>query len=597
MHITSLLMKQMPGLNREAAAATAADGFQTRLNQALQKVAVPVKIRRGVPVAAAENGRADSAHYLDVLHKSLLTKGKRLDQMFIEREDLPAVTDFLERCGFAQQDIARFTRDVLPQLATERIRMSDVFRQLRQIKKPADKKASPAVLDAAAVPHVESILRAFDLAPQTVDRILAQARSGDGGLDLVRLVENLKKVDPPSDGAATHVIGAEKFQRALAAMEDLGLPAPALAKSVRMSLDEFADALKRAANPPRGTVLPVRSAPAAGDRLEQVRPDKGQPPVSTGKNVPDADARRAPGMLTAEANPDRKVPADIEAAIGRIVEKTMLAGQPDSLEPAMDLSKITVAAPAAGSKAPPQGRSAGREARAAAGVEKPAATGEPQAMKTAAPPGEEATPARFPAAEGGAREAAPATVDQHEWPDVKPAAALPAGAGAGSGRADVPPPLMSRPQPQSPGVLPNYLIDQVSRQISQSLSRGDGTVRFQLRPPEIGAVKLELKLKDNLLKLGVVTENSSVKELMLSNIQELKHTLTDQGIRLDRLEVHIQNDANPSRPDLAEGFTRDGRSDGGRKTEDPFGGDDEAPVAAMAQSVTLNQDYLLDLMA
>ena len=53
-------------------------------------------------------------------------------------------------------------------------------------------------------------------------------------------------------------------------------------------------------------------------------------------------------------------------------------------------------------------------------------------------------------------------------------------------------------------------------------------------------------LKDNVLKLGMITENSWVKELMLSNVHELKDALTAQGIKIEGLDVQVSYDFNHS---------------------------------------------------
>ena len=82
-------------------------------------------------------------------------------------------------------------------------------------------------------------------------------------------------------------------------------------------------------------------------------------------------------------------------------------------------------------------------------------------------------------------------------------------------------------------------IDQVGKQIARSLLRGERIIRFQLKPPDLGFVKVEMDIKDNVLKLGMITENSSVKEILLSHVHELREALVQQGVKLDKVEVQI----------------------------------------------------------
>jgi flagellar hook-length control protein FliK len=87
--------------------------------------------------------------------------------------------------------------------------------------------------------------------------------------------------------------------------------------------------------------------------------------------------------------------------------------------------------------------------------------------------------------------------------------------------------------------LPTYLIDQVGKQISRSILRGDRIVRLQINPPELGRMKIKIDIKDNALKLGMIAEHSSVQELLLSNVHELKEALASQGIKLENIDIQI----------------------------------------------------------
>lgn len=102
-------------------------------------------------------------------------------------------------------------------------------------------------------------------------------------------------------------------------------------------------------------------------------------------------------------------------------------------------------------------------------------------------------------------------------------------------------------------LFPSYLIDQVGKQISRSILRGERIVRFQLKPAGLGTLKIEMDMKDNILKLGMITENGSVKELLLSNINELREALVQQGVKLERLDVQINHNFDQSLAHSKEG--------------------------------------------
>ncbi len=149
---------------------------------------------------------------------------------------------------------------------------------------------------------------------------------------------------------------------------------------------------------------------------------------------------------------------------------------------------------------------------------------------------------------------------------------------------------------QQPGparnLLPAYLINQVGKQISRSILRGERVIRLQLKPPELGTVKIEMNIKDNILKLGMIAENSSVKELLLSNVHELKQALVEQGVKLDKLNVQINYNFGQSPADSKEWTKQNQRWNKGMNSI-PFIGENESQIM---QRIVSRGDCLLDLM-
>jgi len=138
--------------------------------------------------------------------------------------------------------------------------------------------------------------------------------------------------------------------------------------------------------------------------------------------------------------------------------------------------------------------------------------------------------------------------------------------------------------------LPDYLINQVGKQISRSILRGERVIKLQLKPPELGVLKVEMDIKGNILKLGIIAENSSIKELLLSNVHELREALVEQGVKLDRLDIQINYNSGQSLTNSKEGQGQE--LDGG-----PFIAEDdtEDPISGPRNMAT--GDHLLDLVA
>lgn len=151
-------------------------------------------------------------------------------------------------------------------------------------------------------------------------------------------------------------------------------------------------------------------------------------------------------------------------------------------------------------------------------------------------------------------------------------------------------------QSQAPvrGLLPAYLIDQIGKQISRSILRGERVIKLQLKPPELGVLKVEMDIKDNILKLWMITENSSVKELLLSNAHELREALVQQGVKLDRLDIQINYNFDQSLANLKEGL-KEGQ--GHEINKVPFMSEDDTDDWLSGPWDMVTGDHLLDLVA
>ena len=144
--------------------------------------------------------------------------------------------------------------------------------------------------------------------------------------------------------------------------------------------------------------------------------------------------------------------------------------------------------------------------------------------------------------------------------------------------------------------LPAYLLNQVGRQISRSILRGESVVKLQLHPPELGGVKVDMDINGRTLKLGMIIENSSVKELLLSSAHELKQALVEQGIKLDKLDVQVNYDSGHS---LNNSNESSGRKQSRGKEANWISSIEESisEESKIMQRIMLRGDRLVDLLA
>ena len=144
--------------------------------------------------------------------------------------------------------------------------------------------------------------------------------------------------------------------------------------------------------------------------------------------------------------------------------------------------------------------------------------------------------------------------------------------------------------------IPLYVVNQVARQISLSLQRGENHLRLQLRPPQLGAIQIDMDMKDSVLKIGMITENNSVKEFLVSSIQELRDSLVQQGVKLERIDVQVNYNLGQS---MAQ--ARRGQNGFQRQRQGQRGGLDEVAGNRDVSETTTHRfiraDALVDLIA
>jgi hypothetical protein len=121
---------------------------------------------------------------------------------------------------------------------------------------------------------------------------------------------------------------------------------------------------------------------------------------------------------------------------------------------------------------------------------------------------------------------------------------------------------------QSP--LPSAVVNQVGKEIASFLNRGDRIFTLQLKPPELGMVNIEMDVKENVLKMSVVTETSSAKDMLHANYVDLKRVLEGYGIRVETFDVQLSSNLNHASAN-GDGFLNQQHSQSGMGKNRPFG--------------------------
>lgn len=119
--------------------------------------------------------------------------------------------------------------------------------------------------------------------------------------------------------------------------------------------------------------------------------------------------------------------------------------------------------------------------------------------------------------------------------------------------------------------LPSYITNQVSMKIANAVKNGDNEFKIQIKPPEMGRLQISLEFTKTGLKVGILAEHSATRDMLLSNSNELKSILNDQGIRLEKVQVDVSGNFDQSMADAGRGSDQqDKREAAQSKTDDLF---------------------------
>ncbi|MHB0955771.1 MAG: flagellar hook-length control protein FliK [Pirellulaceae bacterium] len=83
-------------------------------------------------------------------------------------------------------------------------------------------------------------------------------------------------------------------------------------------------------------------------------------------------------------------------------------------------------------------------------------------------------------------------------------------------------------------------LQRVARAIEAAPQRG-GFLRLRLRPPELGAMQLEVSLERGKLTARIETETQQARHVLLENLPQLRERLAEQGIHVEQFDVDVSS--------------------------------------------------------
>ena len=117
------------------------------------------------------------------------------------------------------------------------------------------------------------------------------------------------------------------------------------------------------------------------------------------------------------------------------------------------------------------------------------------------------------------------------------------------------------------------VVEQVARGMIRMRLQGRESVTLKLHPPSLGEVRLQVHVHLHQVRTEVVTETAAARDLLAGQVHLLRQALADQGLRLDRIVVHWNQDP------AAGGFGSPGQAFRDPHGQDTSRGYPSAPAA------------------
>jgi len=83
------------------------------------------------------------------------------------------------------------------------------------------------------------------------------------------------------------------------------------------------------------------------------------------------------------------------------------------------------------------------------------------------------------------------------------------------------------------------VVDQIVSKVSFKVTGGQEEIKIRLEPPSLGSLQLKVSVEGKIVNAAIVADNNITKEIIQSNLQQLKDSMTEQGLKLDDISVLV----------------------------------------------------------
>lgn len=100
------------------------------------------------------------------------------------------------------------------------------------------------------------------------------------------------------------------------------------------------------------------------------------------------------------------------------------------------------------------------------------------------------------------------------------------------------------------------LVQRVARAVQTAQDRG-GDLKIRLSPPELGSLRLQVRLTDGALSARIEADTPAARQLLVDNLPALRERLAEQNIRVERFDVDLFNSEGGASQTPQQQFNQD----------------------------------------
>jgi flagellar hook-length control protein FliK len=441
-----------------------------------------------------------------------ISKGQ-LGNMTLDAEGLDALKDLLLKAGFDFEQVNAVIAELKESSETETLRLDDIFDALSELEVEVDDNADAEVvyLETSALPYVKMMFKELGISDADITAAMGEADHGGKGISLDVIVETLDALASESGTSLTVDDSEDSFK---AMMARLNLPVQKDSQesvTIHDLIQAFEDykAEKQAELATGGPLSDVSSSVADPAGFESVKSLLNSFFQSLSLASKTQSMSFSSQQIKDQFVNDMLIPGSRETG-----QKGVFAGNDAQINKAIKEIVVLLSGKGSGETLE-QDRSLG-----AAGKE----------LK-----GEfTKTDSIFQGSTGNR------------------GSDLGASTNASGPKASAP-------------TLPAYVTNQVGRGIVRAVNQGETSLKLQLNPPDLGRLTMTIDHQSTGLKVNIVAENHAARDILASNVNELKSALNSAGISLERFDVDMNSNFKQSMANAGNPFGQSGRRNGNRQ--------------------------------